>query len=609
MKRKIVWLMVSCMMALSLVMTSCGEAEEEEEAGEVGGVEVEGGDVTVTTEEGDTTVIVVEEEEEEEEVVETGEPEYGGTITVVATSDWTAIDPTKAQAIRVRHMQYTSNELMQGDWTKGPQGSGQTDWMWGFLGDITLEAGELAESWETPDDTTIIYHLNPDAVFQDKPPANGRPVTAEDVVWNIDYQFNYPVCWQGIAYPPGCGLEPTSYTALDAHTVEVKVPAASQDIMLLEIGDNLYTNPPEVWTSGGDMTDWRDVVGSGPWILTDYVSGSGASFEKNPNYWEYDPNHPGNKVPYADYCEYLVITDLSTRLTALRTGAIDYLTGVLYDDAAQLKESYSDLLYTWRVTPPWVAAGRMDTPPFDDIRVRQAMNLAVNQQEILDDYFNGEAALVGYPYHPTKSHEKYYTPLEEMPADVQMLYTYDPDRAMELLDEAGLGTGFTTNIICQSVDADAVAIIAAYLDAVGITMNIQPVESGAYNSYYWGHTHEQMMYAQAKGCWAPYEMLMTKPGMGENFAIIDDPYFLDVQAVIGSSLVKDPDYYFETLKAAGVYELSLAWGIFTPAPYQYNFWWPWLKGYMGISSSGWANGGDNTKWFWVDQDLKKSMGY
>jgi len=597
------------MMALSLVMTSCGKAEEEAETAGEAGVTVTGGTTTVTTEEEEEGGAAVVEEEEEEEVVAAGEPHYGGTITVVATTDWTAIDPTKAQAIRVGHQQLTANELMGADWTKGPQGSGQTDWMWGFLGDITLEACELAESWETPDATTIIYHLNPDAVFQDKPPANGRAVTAEDLVWNIDYQFNYPVCWQGIAYPAGCGLEPTSYTALDEHRVEVKVPAASQDIMLLEIGDNLYTNPPEIWTSGGDMTDWRDVVGSGPWILTDYVSGSGASFEKNPNYWEYDPLNPGNRVPYADNVEYLIITDLSTRLTALRTGAIDYMTGVTYDDAAQLKANYSDLQYKWRVTPPWVAAGRMDTAPFNDIRVRQAMNLAVNQQEILDDYFNGEAALVGYPYHPTTSHAKYYTPLEEMPADVQMLYTYDPDRAMELLDEAGLGTGFTTHIICESARADEVAIIASYLDAVGIKMIIQPQESGAFNSYYWGHTHEEMMYQQAKGCWAPYEMLMTKKGMGENFAIIDDPYFLDVQAVIGSSLIKDPDYYFATLKAAGVYELSLAWAIFTPAPYQYNFWWPWLNNYMGISSAGWANTWDMTKWYWVDQDLKTSMGY
>ncbi|MBA7702334.1 hypothetical protein ES703_111098 [subsurface metagenome] len=139
-------------MALSLVMASCGPAAE---------VEVE-----------------EEVEVEKEGILSPTVPKYGGTITVVGR-DLGPIDPTTAQAIRVGHMQLTSNELMQGDWTKGPQGSGETLWEWGFLGDVGLEVGELAESWELPDDTTIIYHLRKDAYYHDKPPANGRKVSIQ----------------------------------------------------------------------------------------------------------------------------------------------------------------------------------------------------------------------------------------------------------------------------------------------------------------------------------------------------------------------------------------------------------------------------------------------
>ena len=116
--KKIIWVVVSCVMALSLVLASCGEAEEEEEE-----------EVTPPG--------------EEEEVTE-GQPIYGGTITTAMNSDYMGYDPTKLIAIYVGHMQFTSNELLQGDWTKGPQGTHETDWEWGFLKDVSLETGELA---------------------------------------------------------------------------------------------------------------------------------------------------------------------------------------------------------------------------------------------------------------------------------------------------------------------------------------------------------------------------------------------------------------------------------------------------------------------------------
>ena len=125
MKRKIVWVVVSCLMVLALVVASCGPAEEEEEEG----------------------------------LRPPEEPKFGGTLISSGGDFIGPVDPTLAQAIRVGHMQYTSSELMQGDWTKGPAGTGESLYDWGFLGDITLEAGELCESWEIPDDETIIYNL------------------------------------------------------------------------------------------------------------------------------------------------------------------------------------------------------------------------------------------------------------------------------------------------------------------------------------------------------------------------------------------------------------------------------------------------------------------
>ena len=73
--------------------------------------------------------------------------------------------------------------------------------------------------------------------------------------------------------------------------------------------------PPELWEKYGDLTDWRNSCGSGPFILKDFVPGSSAYLERNDNYWETDPVGPGmgNPLPYLDGVEYLIIPDLSTK--------------------------------------------------------------------------------------------------------------------------------------------------------------------------------------------------------------------------------------------------------------------------------------------------------
>jgi peptide/nickel transport system substrate-binding protein len=452
-------------------------------------------------------------------------------------------------------------------------------------------------------------------------------VTAEDVVWNMEMQFNYPTAWEAIQYPPtkpekvtgkvlpGDPRRPTSFKALDKYTVEVKVPAESQGIMLLEIGDNAYTNPPECWV-GPDakgMTDWHNVVGSGPWIVSDYVSGSAVTYIKNPDYFETDPLYPGKnyKWPYADSFVSLIITDAATRLSALRTGKLDYSI-FNPDDAKPILAQNKDLRYVTRSGAYQVLSGRMDKEnlPFKDKKVRYALNMAVNKQEILEDYWKGQAVLIGYPYAP-RGFEGMFAPLEELPADIQELWHYNPEKAKQLLKEAGYPNGFKTKVQVANNAAfvDECAMLKNYLAKVNVDLEIEVMEVGAWNAMDTANSQDEMWYGTAKGIWNAAEQLMVRPNTVANDSMINDPYFAEVGTIIARDVIKNPANYKKTMKASGIYELGTAWGVWMPVPYEYNIWWPWLKNYEGIFWTGWAGISDWTKSIWIDQKLKKSMGY
>ena len=158
MTKKILWLVVSCLMALSLVMAACGPAvEEEEEEEEVVVVEEE-------EEEEEEEVVVVEEEEE---VVSSDMPKYGGVLTLSRTGDVTGWDIFGGTSYQGLQTTYTNQSLWEGDWAKGPAGGyGTNECDWSITGyDVwELNTGMVAENWnwtidDEKDEGTIVYQI------------------------------------------------------------------------------------------------------------------------------------------------------------------------------------------------------------------------------------------------------------------------------------------------------------------------------------------------------------------------------------------------------------------------------------------------------------------
>ncbi len=597
MKKKIIWILVSCLMVLSLVMASCGEAEPE------GEVEVGEEEVIVTEEEVEEEVVT-----EEEGLLPPEVPKYEGIYTIIG-GDPSGWDPGYFRLMKsTNHM---GEEMIGGDWTKGPAGTGEYSWDAGFGYRTELLTGQLAESWEMPDDETIVYHIRKGIHWWDKPPTNGREMTAEDVAWNINRSFTMPGGYIYPNYTPQ-GYAPTSIKVLDKYTVEVKVLPEMQGMMFLVIGEYIWHVSPDAVEEYGDIKDWRNFCGTGPYMLMDYITSSSLTYVRNPNYWQYDPLHPENQLPYLDGMKAQIIPDKSSQLAAFRTGKLDYLGNVLWEDAELIMKNYPEIQYiTRQESPSFFLSGRVDKPelPFKDVRVRQALNMAINKPELVEEYYKGHADLFAYPYYPTKVMEPIFTPLEEQSQVVQDMFTYHPDKARQLLADAGYPDGFKTQVVCATGHVDFLCLIREYFLDVGVDMEIKPLESGVFNSITMGRTHEEMIYSH-ENVNLPFRMLTVRKESTWTHTYYEHERTRAAYEAIGRVIGKDDAEVGRILKEIGPFILEQAVCIWPPVGHSYFMWWPWLQNFYGSSGGGgYFTPNQYLCYIWYDTALKKSMGY
>ena len=232
---------------------------------------------------------------------------------------------------------------------------GMVDWaidrdVWAFgsyLNRLDIAAPHLAESYETPDPLTIIFHIRPGVHWHDKAPMNGREFTADDVVFNF---HRYTGTGSGFTEATTFGSaiaahDYESITAPDKYTVVIKFNTPTFFAL-----DNLYFDspesgsmyPPEVIKEHGNAQDWTTLVGTGPFMMTDWVEGSNITYVKNPDYWKDDEKFPGNRLPYVDEYKLLFIKERATLLSALRTGQIAYMRDLSEQEFEDLQRTSPD---------------------------------------------------------------------------------------------------------------------------------------------------------------------------------------------------------------------------------------------------------------------------
>ncbi len=607
MKNKIVWVVVSCLMALSLLVVSC-----EEETKKTTNVDEGDDQVKITTSEENIAV----GGEEKDQVVETPKgPQYGGTIKIATALQPGGFDEVYSVAANALTMKLTHQELMMGDWTLGPAGTGEVDWAGGAIRKISLSTGCLAESWEFPEVGTVIFHIREGVHFAMDPYnqgsvlVGGRTLTGQDVVDTLSLYCTHPRA--ALHYGD---TQFATFELLDDMTVKITLPVTAFDDVGI-LGDFASITAPEVGDTFGLPLEWKYSVGTGPYMLKDYVAGSSMNFEKNPNYWETDPvgEGMGNSIPYLDGVKLLIITDTSTQLAALRTAKVDVLTGVTWENAADLQQRVPDLMYKkYYAEAPGAIAMRQDKAdlPYSNIIVRHALMKATDFETIRDTYYGGDAQILSWPICELKEYKDAYLPLEECPEAVQDLYVYDPVKAQQMLADAGYPDGFKAEIVCNVNSADYLSIIKDMWSKVGIDLEIKPQEGSVFTSIFWGRSYDELIYA-APGPIANVYICFWYNGhlLGGNMSYVDDPVCAAAKDEMMLYSMVDVAKADQINRELMPYVLEKAWAIPSPAPPLNNFWWPWIKNYHGENSLGYDNAWTYTKYVWMDQNQKESMGY
>jgi peptide/nickel transport system substrate-binding protein len=620
MKNKVVWGMLGVIIALSMVLTSCTQA-------------------TTTPTVAPTTTTANWWDK-------FGEPQYGGTI-IVRTFNINAgsFEPHGAMTGMLGAGGFATNIWLEGltfnDWTLDrnifPYKSGFTP--------LEYLKGLLAESWEWKDTQTIIVHLRQGVKWQDKPPVNGREFTSNDVVFNFDRVLG---TGSGYTKPdPMISGEFTniaSIVAVDKYTVQFKLKQPGVMGIYQALSNTILFVPPEwvalggppstaaappeggppgggppgggVTGAGGPLTDWENVVGTGPWILTDFVAGSSMTFSRNPNYWGHDERYPQNKIPYADTLKELAIPDIATAMASLRTGKIDMMTDPLgaltWQQGATIAESNPEIQQSKLIMPGASIDLRCDTKPFTDIRVRKALQMAVDRQTIAKTYYGGlvDGKPIGMIYPGLKG---WTTPYEEWPTELQQEYSYNPEKAKQLLNEAGYPNGFSTNVIALvNMDLELLQVLKSYFMDIGVDMEIRAMDPSAGGALVSAGKHDQMFYqdGQAGSPSSPivslvYRISASIPRANHTFNYDSGFDSLVSKLISATDLVEAKRFSDE----ADMYALQHHWTVTVCNRAAPIVWQPWIKGYSGevLADISWA--GACRARLWIDRDLKKSMGY
>ena len=540
-----------------------------------------------------------------------GTPQYGGSLTLPMSKDPSVWDPYLG----------TSNPSMCAIWMEQPTAN---DWTlnpttYNYTNGYTppdYYIGFLASSWEFTDPTTYVLHIRTDVHYQNIAPANGRLLTAADVVYHYDR-----IAGLGDGFTT---IDPYYLSVGQFQTLlSITNPAGTNDVVFKWKAPNVIgitgllqsssiqnsIECPEVIQAHTNantpyITDWHDSVGTGPFILSDYVSGSSVTAVKNASYWGTDERYPQNKLPYIDKVTFLLIPDQSTELAALRSGKLDYLDQISPADSKNLKNTNPTIpqiglpLGTIYTLDP-----RNDVAPFNNLKVREAMQMAINIPDIATNYYSGDASSLPGTLTAYAMGDWSYQ-YSAWPQSLKDTYTWNVTAAKQLLSDAGYANGFTTDVV-ESSDFEAanpglLTIVQQDLAAININMTIRSMDPTTWLNYVLTNRKQDALAIRNQGMlglnYEPdIQINRFKTGYRVNYTMVSDPNY---DALVAQSLTASTvDSYKAVMQQVNQLVAQQHYVISICQPELFTAYQPWLHGFSAQNESLSATGSNSALWF------------
>lgn len=388
-------------------------------------------------------------------------PQAGGDLAVALWQEPLSLDPTNANTIALRPAMliYDTLIVQSNDFQYHPS---------------------LAESWDvSPDGKTYTFKLKRNVKFHDGTPFDAQAVKANfDRIASPDAKATFSVSIRGI-YQETQVVD--DYTA----RVVLNQPYAP---FLDGVAEAFYSmvSPAAVANFGKDFD--RNPVGTGPFIFQEWAAKSHVALRKNSDYAWGSSLFKHQGAAHLDQVSFRLITESATRLATLETGEIQLAEEIPPLDVDRLKNDnkFQVLSQTY---PGGPAQMQLNTtkPPLDDLVVRQALEYAVNQNDMVKLLFAGAYTPALTPMSPgTFGYDE----------SLAKLYGHNPGKAKELLEQAGWGVGsdgirqkggapleFTVNVVSEIIDSvRAAELLQAQAREVGLKVNIQQLDTGAWNA-------------------------------------------------------------------------------------------------------------------------------
>lgn len=330
----------------------------------------------------------------------------------------------------------------------------------------------LASEFAFTSDTTLEFWLREGITFH-----NGETFDARSVTTSVARMQDED---------EGSHLIRNFASIVDVEVVDdyhVIMHLSGPDAQLLHALTRLPMVPPDHYAEVGQAEFAQNPIGSGPFKFVEYVIDSHTIFEANPDYWDGSPKGK----PLVAEVVMRVIPEPTTRVSELVTGGVDLIAAVPLDqrsvvtDAGMTNISYAD----GRVAVARINSSNIGVSAdaaegesargyeaLTDVRVRQALNYAVDRQTIIDALLGGTATPLGQPFVPGGFG---YNPNNEA-------YPYDPDKARELLAAAGYGDGLNIKLTAQNtILSDVLTALVDYFADVGVTAELEVIEPGLGN--------------------------------------------------------------------------------------------------------------------------------